>query len=678
MRSLTRLLNPRSIAVIGGGAWCESVLSQCKAFGYSGKLTAIHPKRSDVGGVPAVETLSDLIDVPDAIFIGVNRYITIEVVREAARLGVGGAICFASGFREAAAELEDGNGLQDALIEAAGDMPILGPNCYGFINALETASLWPDQHGLAKVDRGVAIISQSSNIALNLTMQTRGLPVAYVLTVGNQAQSGLSEIGQTLLDDERVTAIGLHIEGIDDLRAFEAFARKAWACGKPVVALKTGRSEQAQAATVSHTASIAGSSAGASALFSRLGIAEVRSLPVLLETLKLMHVHGPLPNARIASMSCSGGEASLMADIGLAYGVTFPELSAKQSEDLRASLGPKVALANPLDYHTYIWGDAEAMTGTFAAMMSGDLALGLVVLDFPRSDRCDGAEWIKVIDPIETAARVSGKRMGVVASLSETIPESVAEDLISRKIVPFAGMEEALAAISAASNLSPPPAGSDIHVPVPLKQVETLGEDAAKDRLSAFGIRVPRRATATSKEEAAAVSKNVGYPAVLKGLGIAHKSEAGAVVLNIMSDTDVRDAADTMPADSFLIEEMVTGSVAELLIGVVRDPSHGYVLTIAAGGILTELLEDGVSLTVPASRADLENALDRLRISKVLKGFRGRPVCNIDKILDTIQALQSFVLSEAVEEAEINPLLCGPDFAIAADALIRCGQNHDR
>ncbi|WP_420412732.1 acetate--CoA ligase family protein [Roseibium sp.] len=674
MRSLTRLLNPRSIAVIGGGAWCESVLTQCKAFGYSGKLSAIHPKRLDVGGIPAVTSLADLEDVPDAIFIGVNRHVTIEVVREAAQLGVGGAVCFASGFREAAAELEDGNDLQDALIEAAGDMPILGPNCYGFINALETASLWPDQHGLAKVDRGVAIISQSSNIALNLTMQTRGLPVAYVMTVGNQAQSGLSQIGEALLQDDRVTAIGLHIEGIDNLSAFEAFARKAWACGKPVVALKTGRSEQAQAATVSHTASIAGTSAGASALFDRLGIAEVQTLPILLETLKLFHVHGPLPNTRIASMSCSGGEASLMADLGLAHDITFPELTNCQSNGLRSALGPKVALANPLDYHTYIWSDPAAMADTFAAMMAGDLALGLVVLDFPRSDRCNGAEWEKVIDSIDLAARTSGKPMGVVASLPEALPEIIAEDLIRRNIVPFAGMEETMAAISVASKLTPPPTDTGIFVPGELVQVETLSEDAAKAQLSAFGVRIPKNATAKTAEEAATLADKIGYPVVLKGLGIAHKSEAGAVVLNLMSSEDVLAAAAHMQVDGFLVEEMVTGTLAELLIGVVRDPGHGYVLTLAAGGVLTELLEDGVSLTIPASREDLEKALDRLRISKVLKGFRGRPACDIDKILDTILALQTYVLSGTVEEAEINPLLCGPDLAIAADALIRCGQ----
>jgi acyl-CoA synthetase (NDP forming) len=676
MRSLNRLLNPRSIAVVGGGTWCESVLKQCHAFGYTGQLTAVHPKRTEVAGFPAVSSPDQLNEVPDAIFVGVNRHATIEVIREAARLGAGGAVCFASGFREAAAELEDGVGLQEELVTAAGDMPILGPNCYGFINALETASLWPDQHGLAKVSSGVAIISQSSNIALNLTMQARGLPIAYIMTVGNQAQSGLSHIGEALLDDDRVTAIGLHIEGIDDLPSFETFARKAWACGKPLVALKTGRSDQAQAATVSHTASIAGSSAGATALFNRLGIAEVRSLPVLLETLKLLHVHGPLKSARIASLSCSGGEASLMADLGLTHDVVFPDLTQTQSDGLREALGPKVALANPLDYHTYIWGDSDAMTATFAAMMTGDLALGLIVLDFPREDRCDGAEWEKVIGSIEAAANLSNKPMGIVSSLVEALPESIAADLIRRGLVPFSGMEEALAAIAAASNMAPPPADNVFTSP-PLTSPETLSEHQAKQQLGAFGIRVPKSGTAASPEKAAEVAESVGFPVVLKGQGIAHKSEAGAVILNLNSREDVEVAAGKMPVGTFLVEEMVTGAQAELLIGIVKDPGHGHVLTIAAGGVLTELLQDGVSLTVPASRREIEEALEHLKISKVLAGYRGRPACDLPKILDTIMALQDYVQSGTVEEAEINPLLCGQDFAIAADALIRCGQNHD-
>ncbi len=165
-----------------------------------------------------------------------------------------------------------------------------------------------------------------------------------------------------LLDDPRVTTLGLHVEGIGDLRGSEALADHSRALGKPIVALKIGRSEQARSAAISHTASIAGSDAGARALSGRLGIAQVASLGGLLETLKLLHVTGPLASNRIASMSCSGGEAGLIADAAHGKALVFPPLEPSQRDALRAALGPKVALANPLDYHTYIWGQTAALT----------------------------------------------------------------------------------------------------------------------------------------------------------------------------------------------------------------------------------------------------------------------------------------------------------------------------
>ncbi|MEL7529097.1 MAG: CoA-binding protein, partial [Pseudomonadota bacterium] len=235
MQGLENLLRPKKIAVVGGGFWCANVVEECRKLGFGGEICVVHPSRDEMGGCPVVRSIDNLPFVPDATFIGVNRHATIEIVRSLSNMGAGGAVCFASGFREAAAELEDGDTLQDALIEAAGEMPFLGPNCYGFINALDGAALWPDQHGLISAKSGVAILTQSSNIALNLTMQARGLPVAYLVTVGNQAQKGLSALADALLEDDRVTAIGLHIEGLDDLSEFVRFARRAQEAGKPVV-----------------------------------------------------------------------------------------------------------------------------------------------------------------------------------------------------------------------------------------------------------------------------------------------------------------------------------------------------------------------------------------------------------------------------------------------------------
>ena len=671
---LSHLLRPKTIAVVGGGAWCANVVRECGKIGYEGKVWPVHPTRDEIGGAPTFKSVEALPEAPDACFIGVNRHATVEVLRALSLRGAGGAVAFASGFREAEAELADGGALEEALLEAAGEMPVLGPNCYGLLNLLDGAALWPDQHGAIRVDSGVAIVTQSSNIAINLTMQTRGLPMAYVVTAGNQAQMGLAGIGAALLQDPRVTALGLYIEGVGDLRQIEALAAEARALGKSIVALKVGASDQAQASAISHTASIAGSDAGADALFARLGIARVASLGAFLETLKLLHVAGPLVSNRIASMSCSGGEASLVADSSLGRALDFPPLAKAQRTALADALGPKVALANPLDYHTYIWGDAEALGACFTAMMQADLALGMVVLDFPRRDRCDASDWVDVIGAVAGARDASGVPMAIVASLPDTMPEDLAAEMVRQGLVPLSGLDDALAAIEAAAWLGQArdPALPILQAP-PLGPGRMLDEAAAKSDLADFGLRVPAsREVATAKDAADAASE-IGFPVVLKGTGMAHKSEAGMVALGLTSEGAVLDAAHGMATSGYLIEEIVGDAVAELLIGVVADPAHGFVLTLGAGGVLTEVMRDSTSLLLPVSEADIMAALDRLRIAPLIHGYRGRPAAHIPSIAVAVLAVQNYVIAHQGEvlEVEVNPLIATPDDAFAADALIR-------
>jgi len=671
-RDLSRLFRPKSIAVVGGGDWCCLVIEQCSKMGFAGEIYPVHPKAEEIAGLPAFKDVASLPEAPDATFVGVNRFATIEVVRALSERGAGGAVCFASGFLEAQAEDAEGADLQAQLIEAAGEMPFLGPNCYGFINYLDGALLWPDQHGGKRVEKGVALITQSSNIAINLTMQKRGLPIAYVVAAGNQAQSGIAAIGEALLADTRVTALGLHIEGFGDLRAFEALVAKARSLGKRIIALKVGKSAEAQAATISHTASLAGGDAGAGALLSRLGIPRLNNLPSFLETLKLLHVTGTLPSNRIASISCSGGEASLTADTVHDLPLTFPPLNDQQHEDLRAVLGPMVALANPLDYHTYIWRDTEAMTRAWAAMMDPSLAMTLLIVDFPREDRCDAGDWDCAIQAAIGAKEQTGANVAMVATLPELLPETVADQLMEAGVVPFCGLQEALQACAAASQILPEVA-EPILLPTPVAEPELIPEAEAKFRLAGFGLRVPKSIRAKSTGAARAAAADIGYPVVLKGEGLAHKTEAGAVLLNLTSGGAVSDAAFAMPAERFLVEEMVTGTVAELLIGVVKDPAHGFVLTVAAGGTMTELLQDSASLLLPVSEAQVNAALDSLKIAPLLAGYRGKPGADRAAILRAVQAVQAYVLAEAtgLEEIEINPLLCTPNDAVAADALMR-------
>lgn len=647
--------------------------------GFAGPVWPVHPVRTEVAGLPAYAAPEDLPGVPDAVFVGVNRGVTLQVVEDLRAMGAGGAVCFASGFAEARAELSDGPDLQARLVQAAGGMPVLGPNCYGFINYLDGALLWPDQHGGQRCDRGVAVLTQSSNMAINLTMQARGVPLAYVVTAGNQAQLGLAQIGRALLEDDRVTALGLHVEGIGDLREFEALAADARARGKPVVALKAGKSEQARRAAVSHTASLTGSDAGARALLMRLGVAQVDSLTALLETLKLLHFAGPLASGRVAALSCSGGEASLIADSACGRGVDFAPLDAAQTTRLRAVLGPRVALANPLDYHTYIWGDAAAMAECFAAMMDGDAALGLLVVDFPRADRCDPSAWDCAIEAAAMARARTGTPLALLATLPEALPGAVAQRLIDSGLIPLLGVDDALCAIEAAAGLGRAGATAQpvLRPGAPGPRV-TLSEAAAKAALAAHGLRCPQARRVKGAAALQAVLADMPLPLVIKAEGLAHKTEAGGVAFASDADSLARAqaAARLMPCDSWLVEEMIEGPVAEVLIGVTRDPAHGFVLTLGAGGVLTEILCDTAALLLPVNEAEADAALNGLRIAPLLAGYRGRPAACRAAILRAVMAVQDYVIAHAdvLEEVEINPLLCTATDAVAVDALITKGE----
>ncbi|MEM7318455.1 MAG: acetate--CoA ligase family protein, partial [Pseudomonadota bacterium] len=458
-----------------------------------------------------------------------------------------------------------------------------------------------------------------------------------------------------------------------DLAAYEALARQAQALGKTVVALKVGKSAQARAATISHTASLAGDEAGAQAFLDRLGFLRAETLPCFLETLKLLHVTGRLPNTRIATISCSGGEASLAADTAEGLALEFPPLNERQKTDLRTALGPMVSLANPLDYHTYIWRDTQAMTRCFAAMMDPSLAMTLLIVDFPRSDRCSAKDWDCAISATIAAKHRTGANVGMVATLPELMPEDVADRLLAEAVVPFHGLTEALIACAAASRQAVD------HPPAVLKPKSSgtrpahqLSEAQAKAALATYGLRLPGFHRVTSADDAAEMAEKLGFPVVLKGEGIAHKTEAGAVRLNLPDSDSVRRAAQGIGTSSFLVEEMVRNSVAELLIGVVCDPAHGFVMTLAAGGILTEVLEDRASFLLPATDEMIEQALSSLRVFRLLAGYRGQPPADHGAILRAVRSVEAYVIGEhfGLQEVEVNPLVCTTSDAIAVDALI--------
>ena len=661
MSRLDRLLRPRSIAVLGAG-WARNVIEQCRKMGFQGDIWPVHPTRETIGGLRAYPSLADLPGVPDATFVGVNRHATLEVVAELAAMGAGGAISFASGWAEAG-EPE----LQRRLVAAAGGMPMLGPNCYGVINYLDGALLWPDQHGGVRLNRGVALLSQSSNIVINLSMQKRALPVAYVACLGNAAVVGLAELAGALLADDRVTALGIYVEGIHDAAAFADLAQRARAAGKGIVCIKSGKTALSRTAAASHTAALAGGGAASSAFLRQIGVAEVATPAELIEALKILHLHGPGLGARLCSLSCSGGEAGLVADLAAPYGLDFPPPSAATRTRLGEILGPIPTISNPLDYHTFIWGDGPRTTDVFTTMLARYDA-GLFIIDPPRRDRCDPSGYRPALDSIVAAAQATGVPAFAVASLPENFDEAEAAVLMDQGVVVLMGLETALAAVAAAQA----PEGAVGWWPLPpvaLREAALLSEAEAKALLAKAGVAVPNGVQGGTLAEVQAAAAGLHAPLVLKGLGFAHKTEAGAVRLGL---ADLAGQAEMAGATGYLAEEMVTGAVAEVLLGLRRDPVYGVTLTIGSGGVAAELLADTVTLILPVTEAEILAGLRRLRLWPLLDGYRGRARADVAAVAEIAARLGALMAADpGLEEIEINPILVRERGAVAVDALIR-------
>jgi acetate---CoA ligase (ADP-forming) len=686
MTDLDRLFNPRTVVVVGGKE-AQRVMEQCDRFGFEGSIWPVNPTRAEMRGRLCYPSIESLPGVPDAAYVAVNRERSVDIIARLAAIGCGGAISYAAGFAEiehsAGSSNAKGGALQQQLVAAAGSMPLLGPNCYGFINTLSRVTLWPDQHGARPCARGVAIVTQSSNIAISMTMQTSGLPIAYVATAGNQAQLGLSTIASALLEDDRVSALGLHIEGLDDTRLFEQFARRARELGKPVVVLRVGTTEQARATALTHTASLAGSSRAFSTLLHRLGIASVTHLDTFLQTLLLLHTVGPLMGSAVLSLSCSGGEAALMADALGAQQLMAPAFPVEQEAALREILGDLTHISNPLDYNTFIWGQWQHMARMFAAATDGPFDLALLVLDFPRQDRCDTHDWEQALDAYIAGVQASGMKAAVVATLPENLPEAVACRLVAHGLAPLRGLASALGAVRAAADIGEAwrrsPSTALLHVPQCVAaEPRIYDEFEAKQALRECGLRVPRGwrlSSATDVDELLAKHGARETTYALKALGLAHKSERGGVRLGLRDADAIREALQGMAAlsSSFLLEEMAPDdNSVELLVGITRDDAAGLMLTLGAGGVLAEVIGDTRSLLLPVTEEEVRGALGQLSVARLLRGYRGAKPVDVVALIANIMAIASFAQAHhtSLRELDVNPLIAGPRGCMAVDALL--------
>ena len=681
-----RLLKPRHIVFIGG-RYAIIAIDEARRRGFDGEMWAVNPKRSDLAGVPCVASIEDLPIAPDAVYLAIPASDVVEALRSLALLGAGGVVCFSAGFKEAGNTQDEKD-----LVVATGDMALIGPNCYGLINYIDNSALWSFEHGGWSPGYGAAIITQSGMFSSDITMSQRSLPLAYMVSAGNQAVLGQEDFLEFFVDDPLVRAIGLHIEGLQDILRFECAALKALSKGIPVVVLKTGSSTIGSELTISHTGSLSGSAELYEALFARTGIISVSNPSQFLETLKFLCVVGAPKSKHLVGFTCSGGGATMLADYAEQIGLSFLPVDPMQETEL-ANLLPKIAtVSNPLDYTTPIWGQADLTYPVFSkAILAIESDSAVLVQDYPAPG-LDNSKVFYQRDAIAFAKAT--QEQGLPAAICATIPENMDVEtrqlLISKGVAPMQGIHETLNAISASAEWLQTRQRILLDTPEPLSlnlqggQQVMVSEPDGKAWLAANDFAVPR-GKVVSGQKLGAVANELGYPLALKMVSpyLAHKTEAGAVVLNLSDSGSVIRASIKMRADvnsynpqavtdQFLLENMSPKPLAELIVTLRRDPQFGVALVLGSGGILVELVGDAVTLLLPISPHEITGALKKLRVAGLLEGFRGRPTADLEKISIQIHRLCTTYLKHQNEiaEIEINPLFVYSNRVCAVDVLV--------
>lgn len=691
--NVKKLLSPEVILFVGSQKIITQGIKNCQQIGFKGDIYAVHPKLEEIEGVPCYQSIQALPVVPDAAFIAVNKEQTISVVEQLNEIGVAGAVSYAAGFAEVGS-----NDLQKKLKKAAGNMAIAGPNCYGVLNYIDNVALWPDHFGGGTVENGVAIISQSGNLSMNLTMTERTLPLAYMISVGNQASLGIGDYIEAIIENPKVYAIGIYMEGLNDLHTFSRAAEKAFQKGIPIVVLKSGKSETGSKLTMSHTSSLAGANHLYDALFDRLHITRVDTLSALTETLKLFLVTKSIEGNRLGVLTCSGGESTLIADYVDAYGFQLPDLMDNQVSKLEKQLTQFENITNPLDYNTSIWGNEPELTRCFETMMQGNFDVTILVLDY-LIEAIEPNGWKASINAFMKAKQTMNKPAVVISTFTEGIPLAIREELIKNGVTPLQGMHEAFMALEAVMNNSAEQKISsedtrNLFLPhseeIESTDTSVLNEWEGKKMLSNYEIDVPKGRLIEADLTGFDALEALTPPFVVKAVSkhIVHKSDIGAVKVNVQSIEEVKEIIHELSKNvidyaqegiQYLVEEMVQNPVAEMTIGIKRDPQFGPAIVIGTGGELVNLLNDSAVVMLPATKNHIQKALQSLKTYPLLEGFRGRPLGDVDAFIEAVQSVARLTEDyyDEVLELDVNPLLVLPEGqgVVAVDAFIRLANN---
>jgi acyl-CoA synthetase (NDP forming) len=687
-------LNPRTVAVIGASEDSSKfggrVLEYLMKFEFPGTIVPINIRAKTLRGLDAYPSVKASPQPIDVAIMAVPGEHAVDAVRECAEAGVRGCILITAGF----AEMGDEGARRQALVVAAArehGMRLLGPNCLGYINPLANTAMSStlSLSAITELPRGkIGLVSQSGALMGSMIAvgEDMGVGFSVCVSVGNQSDLDLADFVEYLAEDDATEVICLYVEGLLSPARFLAAVDRARAAGKPVLMAKSGRTESGARAVQSHTASMAGSHAALEATCEAHGIVLMEDTIDMLSAAHCLTRFGGLQSPSVALFSGSGGGAALLVDSLSEHDLSIAAMSASTRDQLAEFLPPTHrhvpvdtgAMYQRVGQQEY----RDAIRRVFRIVMADpQIGAGVVVLttqpdmdDVARATIEAGTACGKPLLFINTGGKAGEKARAVTRQ--EKYPS------FDHPISAVRVLETLVREFSVRQRVAPAAV-----VPLDLDGVLAslprglLNESEAKRLLAAAGVPVTLERLAHDADEAARVAAGIGFPVVLKAQAraLSHKSDAGGVVLNLSSATEVRDAfgaivervrsAVGVELEGCLVQEMVKADV-EVIVGSRWDPQFGAMVLVGIGGTLVELLKDVRLAAAPIDADAASELLLSLKLAALFSGYRGRPVVDIKRVAEVVARISQLAanLGPRLLEFDANPLLVAGDRVIVADA----------
>ncbi len=677
MRDLTPLFDPRSLAVVGASAdpakWGHWIAAGALRGAHRRDVWLVNRNGGEILEQPVYPSLADLPGPPELVVIALPAAAFEATVDASLAAGARAIVGITAGLAETGA---DGRELEQRVVErvrSAGAV-LLGPNCLGVVDAAASLDL-----GMNEFTPGsLGILSQSGNLALEVSAiaSDYGLGISRFASLGNQADLEAADLVRALADDEHTRVIGVYCEDFRDGRAFARAAADATAAGTPVVLLAAGASEAGARAAASHTGSLASDGAAVEAACRASGAFRVRTPKELVDRALAVLAPSRPRGRRVVVVGDGGGTGVVAADLATEAGLELPPLSDGLAAALRER-DPTVITGNPVDLAGAGEQDFWSFERVLGAVLDSGEADAVLFTGYFGGYSDMNAEFTEsetaVGRAIAERARTSGCPLVTQAMYWRSEPVVALREGGTPAYREIESAVAALVALVEAGERRSRGVAADEPVAQP---IENAGYLASRELLATAGIEFPQAREARSADEAVAAAREIGYPVVVKALGLLHKSDAGGVALGLAADDAVAAAVRAMESrlasETYSIEAMVdTHDAVELIVGCRRDRRFGPIVLVGLGGIFAEVMRDTEVALAPASAAELEELLLRLRGAAVLQGVRGRPPLDVRAAAEAAAALSRVASAHPeIAEIEINPLLVRPSGAVGLDARI--------